>query len=73
MPTREVCKACGEESAVGFNVPDGVWQRLYGASQGVRCLRCFAKDADAHFIQWDNDIEFWPVSIVTHLEGLKRG
>jgi hypothetical protein len=59
MLTREICKRCNRESAVGFSVPDSVWFSVvpYEYSGSVLCLGCFA---------WDRDIAFFPVSLVTH-------
>jgi hypothetical protein len=65
--TREICKRCHEESAVGFTVPDEVWAAVVPESlQGsVLCVRCFTDLGDQNRVQWDRQIEFWPVSRVT--------
>lgn len=69
MATREICKACWRPSPVGFSVPDDIWarvrpERLPG---DVLCIMCFARLADEQLIEWDTAIEFFPVSLVTHL------
>jgi hypothetical protein len=55
---------------VGFKVPDDYWRlvipRIFKNS--VVCLNCFIELADEHFISWDKEIEFYPVSFKTHLE-----
>jgi hypothetical protein len=67
--TREICKACYCESAVGFSVPDEIWRavaaRALPVAGNVLCLACFAETADELRIKWDDDIQFWPVSLVT--------
>lgn len=70
MNTREICKACGRESAVGFSVPDDVWLAAAGEFywNKVLCIGCFAARADARRVRWDLDIHFWPVSLVTFEE-----
>ncbi len=69
MATREICKACGLESPVGFSVPDDVWSEVVGDPGTVRCIMCFAVEADAKRVVWDDEITFYPVSLVT----LERG
>jgi hypothetical protein len=68
--TREVCKRCFRESAVGFSVPDDVWAavkaRALPHAGNVLCLACFTEAGDELRIKWDRDIQFWPVSRVTH-------
>lgn len=62
--TREICKACYHPNPVGFTVPDNVWQSAVPANlrDGVLCITCFARLADEALIEWDRDIQFWPVS-----------
>lgn len=64
---RERCDRCPgrKHSAVGFTVPDEVWQRVTGGYYDVLCIACFAAMADGLNVPWDNEIEFWPVSLVT--------
>lgn len=71
MATREICKCCGTINAVGFAVPDGVWNQAVPIkwSSGVLCLNCFTRFADEARIQWDESIQFFPVSRVTHENG----
>lgn len=68
MLSREICKRCGSESGVGFNVPDDVWHQINQGRWNTLCLCCFVQVADALRIQWDKKIEFYPVSLVTFLE-----
>ncbi len=69
---REICKICYHANGVGFSVPDEVWdlavpKQLRG---GVLCLSCFVRLADERLIHWDEHIEFFPVSLRTHLQPL---
>lgn len=67
-PSREICKACWKPSAVGFSVPDEVWEQVTGwTGLGVLCLGCFTALADERLVEWDREIEFWPVSAVSML------
>lgn len=69
MISRELCKLCYHVNAVGFSVPDDVWRSVVPAPvQGdVVCLSCFTRLADEKRIAWDHQIEFFPVSLATHL------
>jgi len=73
MATREICRACGEISAVGFSVSDKVWEDSVPKHlrKNVLCLRCFARFADENLIHWDKDIQFFPVSYLTHRMSLR--
>lgn len=66
---REICAICGHVSRVGFRVPDEIWKHaihpFYWTS--IVCLACFAERADEHLIEWDKEIQFFPVSFATHL------
>jgi hypothetical protein len=70
--TREICKSCWRPSPVGFSVPDEVWERVKHPNLpgDVLCIMCFARFADELLIEWDREIRFWPVSLVT-LHSLK--
>lgn len=65
--TREICKLCYHVNAVGFSVPDEVWEMVVPphARNDVVCLSCFTRLADEKRIEWDAEIEFFPVSIIT--------
>lgn len=69
MISREICKLCYRVNAVGFQVPDDVWMAVVpGKAAGlVVCLQCFTQFADEKLIPWDQRIEFFPVSMATHL------
>jgi hypothetical protein len=65
--TREICKACYRVNPIGFAVPDNVWSRATPQTvrDGVLCIMCFARFADEARVQWDEMIDFFPVSMVT--------
>jgi len=69
VPAREICKACYEVIRVGFTVPDDLWSAAVPEHlrQSTLCLNCFTRLADEHMLAWDKSIEFWPVSLRTHL------
>lgn len=66
--TREICKCCGAVVAVGFDVPNDVWFASVPARwrEDVLCLNCFTRFADESRIEWDAQVQFYPVSFVTH-------
>lgn len=66
--TREICKCCFRPVSVGFNVPDWVWHAVARGKFNVLCLQCFTTLADEMLIEWDKDIEFYPVSYRTFLD-----
>lgn len=67
--SREICKICYHANPVGFSVPDGVWECIVPPElrESVVCLACFARIGDEKGVQWDREIEFFPVSRATHL------
>jgi hypothetical protein len=71
--SRETCKLCYRVNRIGFNVPDHIWRSVVPehAIDDVVCLECFTSLADEHLVKWDRDIEFFPVSLLTHLDGPK--
>ncbi len=73
MTSRELCKLCYHTNAVGFRVPDHIWQAIVPESvrNSVVCLSCFTRLGDEKAIPWDGCIEFYPVSLATHL-GIDR-
>lgn len=68
--TREICKCCFQLNKIGFSVPDNVWEQSIPEQfrNSVLCLTCFTRFADEQLIDWDNNIEFYPVSLKTILE-----
>ena len=70
MPSREICKLCWKVNAVGYRVPDAVWASVVpeAARHSVVCLACFVRLADEAAVAWDQAIDFYPVSLVTHLK-----
>ena len=68
IASREICKLCYHVNAVGFSVPDETWAAVVPehVRDKVVCLSCFARLADEKLIEWDRDIEFFPVSMATH-------
>ena len=75
--TREICNACWRPNPVGFNVPDETWELVVPArireGGNKLCIMCFAQFADERLIEWDREIEFYPVSMVTHLTDYGNG
>ena len=70
IPSREICKACHQIVRVGFTVPDEIWNIAVPEHlrNCVLCLQCFTRLADEHLLPWDKSIQFWPVSLRTHLQ-----
>ncbi len=68
--SREICKSCHHINPVGFTVPDEVWELAVPSRlrDNVLCLGCFVRLADERLISWDKHIEFFPVSLLTHLK-----
>lgn len=66
-PHREICSLCHEVSRVGFHVPDKIWKLAVHESLlfSIICLFCFTRLADERGVQWDREIEFFPVSQIT--------
>jgi len=67
--TREICKVCWHVNAIGFSVPGEVWRAAVPKELQSRvvCLSCFTRMADEKLIPWDKHIQFFPVSLATHL------
>ncbi len=67
--TREICKSCWKPVTVGFNVPEKIWNTVIpkGLPGKILCLGCFTMLADEMLLGWDEDIEFYPVSLKSHL------
>lgn len=72
IATRERCGICHKVSAVGFHVPDYVWHIAVPGyfRETVMCVACFVSFADERMIAWDKRIDFYPVSLRTHLDGI---
>lgn len=69
IATRERCGVCHRVSAVGFHVPDAVWLKAVPDyfRDTVLCLGCFVSFADERMLIWDREIQFFPMSLRTHL------
>lgn len=67
--TRERCGLCHHISPIGFWVPNEIWDAVVHPHyhEAIHCLQCFTDRADAKLIEWDRDIQFYPVSFVAHL------
>ena len=67
--TREICKLCYQINVVGFHVPTDVWAAVIpeNVRNRVVCLSCFTRLADEKLVEWDRDIQFFPVSLASHL------
>lgn len=65
MLTREICKICYRVNRIGFKVSDRVWLDVVPANvrNKVVCLDCFSRIGDSKMVAWDQDIEFFPVSL----------
>lgn len=68
LPSRERCQCCNRYSAVGFWVPNRVWDRVVPNQfhESPLCVACFADMGDERMIAWDQEIQFFPVSLATH-------
>ena len=65
--SREICKLCYHVNVIGFSVPDDVWEMVVPphVRSSVVCLSCFTRLGDEKLVQWDREIEFYPVSMAT--------
>lgn len=68
-PSREICRICFRANPVGFRVPDSTWRAVVPEELQSKtlCLRCFTQLADEKLVPWDRQIQFYPVSMATHL------
>jgi len=64
---------CFRANPVGFHVPDEVWKEAIPQEHwsSVVCLLCFARLADEKLIPWHRRIQLYPVSMHSHLLGVK--
>jgi hypothetical protein len=69
VASREICSICSHVNRIGFHVPDEVWRAVVPGDwqDHVLCLECFARLADEKLVAWDRSIDFFPVSMATHL------
>ena len=67
--SREICKICFRANPVGFTVPNEIWKDVVPSEycSRVLCISCFTRLADEKLIPWDREIQFYPVSMNTHL------
>ena len=72
--SREICKICGDINRVGFSVPDEVWSEVVPLKwrSSIVCLRCFTRLADEKLVEWDKCIDFYPVSMKSHLNWVEE-
>ncbi len=57
----EVCRDCGHHMPIGYHVPNEMWEKVVG--EDIRlCITCFDTKAAALGVDWDQDIELFPVS-----------
>ena len=63
-PHREICCLCHEVSRVGFRVSDKIWELAVHSyyRESIICLSCFTRLADERYVEWDKDIELYPIS-----------
>lgn len=73
-PSREICKLCFRVNSVGFFVLDEIWKNAIPPEfhSKVICISCFTHLADEKLIPWDDNIQFYPISMCTHLGNIKR-
>lgn len=71
--TRSRCGVCHHVSPVDFLAPDSVWLRVVPDyfRNTVLCVTCFASFGDERMIAWEDGIEFYPVSLLTHCRAVK--
>lgn len=71
-PSRETCQICFRPNPVGFHVPNEIWEDSVPETlrYSVLCMNCFAALADERLVQWDERIEFYPVSAASMLEDI---
>lgn len=74
-PHREICGLCHRAIAVGFWVPNDIWQAVVHPSHinTIHCLNCFTERADEKLINWSKDIQFYAVSLRSHLDDIYNG
>jgi len=66
---REICAICGQVSRVGFLATDQAWQHAvhHYYQNSLVCLQCFTLRGDEHLIEWDKDIQLFPMSLARHI------
>lgn len=74
-PHREICGLCHRVVAVGFWVPNEIWEAVVHRSHihSIHFLNCFIERADEKLINWSKDIKFYAVSLRSHLEDIHEG
>jgi len=72
-PHRQFCSICNREYAIDYKVSNEIWELATHASyrENLICLDCFVRMADARFVEWDKDIQFYPTSLITHIRECK--
>ncbi len=71
-PTRQTCARCVRISPYDFHSP--LWKEVAGPwSDDILCVMCFAILGDERGLEWEEGIEFYPVSLAYHLAALTRG
>ncbi len=66
-PTRETCHRCHRISPIGFYSP--IWKKVVGPfwANDILCVMCFTVLGDERGLDWEEGIEFYPVSLAHHL------
>jgi hypothetical protein len=69
IPTREMCKLCHSVNRVGFIADSAVWEAVVPEPfrDSVVCLGCFTRIADEKLIAWEDEMEFFPISLASVL------
>lgn len=74
VATRSRCGVCHSVNPVDFWVPDDVWLHAVPDyfRETVLCLGCFTSWADERFLLWDAEICFFPRSLRSQMEGVRK-
>lgn len=67
---REICSMCYGINRVGYGVDVQVYKAVvpkeFHGLDKIVCLNCFTRLGDEKNVQWDNDMEFFPMSFISH-------
>lgn len=72
-PHRQICGLCHDVCRIDFWVPDETWRLALHESQWgeIVCLDCFARLAEIRRVDWSDEIELYPMSLVAHTDWLR--
>lgn len=74
IPKRQTCGVCGQTPCLDFKVANWVWKEAVHPSRinDIHCFDCFRSRADEKLLPWDKSIEFFPVSMYTHIDAINE-